>query len=201
MDFRNISNYDLGILWSIGSQIEDRFVLRHRNRYFLDRIQKYCHNTVYEQAYVADGRIQYVLKISNPDMQYLYDIGWTNRNTEIRNIPKLNSYNDFLRSYIELHSRLDYSTRHNMRNGKKIKALRLRIYGNYGLIDGINNILCSCAGAKIKKIEKIHNDKTAVVSYQSEKEINMIYDYIFDSPFFKPYWDDVDFKLQYPKIE
>ena len=203
MDFSNISIYDMGILWSIGSKISDScFLLRHKDRYFLDRIKKYCSNTVYSQKRVkGKDDIQYVLKIYDVDFDFLYKIGWTNRWSDARSLPALTDYADFLRAFLELHSCLDYSTRYSGWTGKKWKALRLRIYGNYDLISDINKVLYQYVNTTLKKVGTLHNDKSAVLTFTSLKEINMIYDYVFDSPFFKPYWDDVDFKLQYPKME
>ena len=130
-------------------------------------------------------------------MDQLYEMGWTERNSDIRNIPELVDFKGFLRAYIEIHSALDYSTRHK-RDGSKYKSLRLRIYGNVALVEDINNILNKNASVGIKKVQNLKNEKTSILNYTSLEEIRKIYDYLYGEPCFDLFWDDFRYKLENP---
>jgi len=202
IDMNKISNYELGILWGIGSWIEeDRvFILRHRNKYFLEQIKKYTDSIIYEQK--SRTGIQYVLKIFNFDINSLVNLGWSERNSEVRVMPVLDDYKDFLRVYIELHGCLDYSLRYKKKDKSvKYKGLRLRIYGNKGIVEDINRILSEKCGVGVKTIQGVKsNNKTFYVAYASFVEIDRIYNWIFDYPYCKEYWDEVEGKMREPVI-
>ena len=105
MDF-----YILGILWSIGSPIEDRypfFMLRHHDRYFLDVVREALN--VSTSVFVGESRTgpQYKLKIFNFDLGHLTQYGWQPRLNAQRNYPNIQEHVDFIRAYFELHSNLD----------------------------------------------------------------------------------------------
>ena len=151
----NISKYQLGIIWSIGAYIESekRMVFRHKDKYFLEQLKNLTENNIYFQSTIE--KEYYVLKMPEIDKKYLADLGWTDRNRDIRYLPLLNDYRDFLRAYIELHSSLDYNKR-----GHNIRRLRFRIYGNQTLIEELNQIIATSCNVKIKAPQIIHNDKT-----------------------------------------
>jgi len=71
--------YVLGILWSIGSPIDDKypyFFLRHNDRYFLDVVREalIVSTNVFEgESYTGP---QYKLKIFNFDLNLLAQYGW-----------------------------------------------------------------------------------------------------------------------------
>lgn len=194
-----MDNYTLGIIWSIGTFQENRFIFRYRNKYFLEQIQRYCNNSTYKQT-GRTGKPQYVLKTVSftPDNFK----GWTERNAEQRNIPILTDYKDFLRAYFEIHSCLDYCTSYYNRGrnkGLKYKRLRLRVYGNYIIIESINNILkqeCKVGGKKVQWVNI--NDKTAYLQYTAYDEITTIYDWLTGKPRHKEFWNDIDLKLKIP---
>ena len=106
MKFEDLTDYDKGIFWGLGSFVDSdgRFIFRHRQRYFIDRMKYYVHNEIYTQK--NKGKVQYVLKTSDVDINSFIEHGWTERNAEQRNVPILDYYKDFLRGYIELHSAL-----------------------------------------------------------------------------------------------
>jgi hypothetical protein len=199
LDINNIELYDLGIIWSIGSQNEEsRFSFRFRHPYFLERMNAYFPNTIYsQQRKKSKPEMQYVLKTRDISIEELYNVGWTPQNSEVRDLPKLSSYSDFLRSYIEIHSSLDYSTRYR-KDKSKYKALRLRVYGNVKLLDSLNSILSTEAGTTIKTIQVLKNGITGILYYHSPTEIADIYGYLRGTPSFENYWNDVDQKLKQP---
>ncbi|MBK5244269.1 MAG: hypothetical protein JJE18_04460 [Eubacteriaceae bacterium] len=202
MNINEIDRYDLGIIWAIGSHVEEsRFVFRHKDIFFLERLKPYFKNNIYEQKRIKgkDG-IQFVLKTSAVDVESLRKLGWTERNSDARNLPVLPEYKDFLRAFIEIHSTLDYSTRYK-RSGSTYKALRLRIYGNSQIIDGINNLLAVNVGIGVKTPQLLRNGKTSILYYQATSEINAVYDYLKGDPCFEKYWDDVAEKFKTPRID
>ena len=198
------NNYELGILFSIGSWLENDnvLVLRHKNKYFLEQINKYYSYNIYKQC--VKDKNQYVLKIYNFNIQNLYKIGWNNRNSNIRDIPQLDCYKDFLRAYLELHGCLDYSVRYRYRGKRdKYKALRLRVYGNYNIIYKLNYIIsCECS-VNVKTVQGLgssDNGKTSYLAYCDFVEIKNIYNYVFDYPYCEEYWDDVEGKMSKPVL-
>ncbi|MEY8763319.1 MULTISPECIES: hypothetical protein [Clostridium] len=113
----------------------------------------------------------------------------------------MDDYSDFLQAYIELHGRLDYSTRYMSKNKReRYRGLRLRIYGNYIIINSINNILHRYIKVSLKTPQLNINKKTAILYYTSFKEIDAIINYISGTPCFLEFWQDVDMKLKKPVI-
>ena len=124
-----MTDYDLGILWALGGHDNaGRFVMRCKNKYFLEQIQKYTNCNIYEQA-TPQVEKQYVLKFASKEIDFLKSLQWSSRKSNERMLPTVENYSDFLRAYFEIHCRLDYSTRH-LRHGFKDRRLRLKIYGN-----------------------------------------------------------------------
>lgn len=188
----NFSNYQLGIIFSIGryEPTENKFIIRHKDKHYIETISSSTTYNLYQQIY--KNQKQYVIKLPNykPD-------NWNSRNSEERSIPILSDYKDFLRAYMEIHSTLDYSTRHNRKS--KYKALRLRIYGNKIIIQSINNLLFQNIQVTLKSVQILSNNKTAYISYTSFDEILKIYDYIYGVPYNESIWNDINIKLKIPK--
>ena len=197
----DISNYDLGIVWALGSKIEQsKFSFRHKEKYFIERLSLVFGNNVYSQKRVKDkSDVQFVLK-PKLNADELYSLGWSARNSEERELPILSDYKDFLRAYLEVHSSLDYSSRRR-RSGGQYKSLRLRIYGNANIIAGINQIFSQEINVAIKKIQVLKNQKTAILYYHSLAEIQEIFDYIKGQPNFLKFWENVNEKLENPVID
>ena len=163
----NFTEYQIGIIWSISSYAEGRIILRHKERYFLDVINKSVGNTIYSQR--SRTNIQYVLKIHLP-LSDLEDIGYTSHNSNIRITPKFAGL-DFFKAYLEIHSKLDS---HVIKiKGYTYTRKRLRVYGNYYILEDLNYFLAS-HGLNKKKIQSI-NDETMYLSYANQKELSEIY--------------------------
>jgi len=192
-----ILDYHLGIFWSIGSYSDEtkQFIFVHRERYFLEQIELYFDSRIYAQE--ARTAIQYVLKTALLNVDALKKIGWTERNAEQRNVPLLNNYRNFLRAYFELHSSLDYCTSYN-RKREKYYRLRLRVYGNEKLIISINNILHMNVETGLKALQLTKNNKTAIITYASYKEIQSIYNWLTGTPCNINFWENVDKLMQKP---
>jgi hypothetical protein len=199
----DITDYQLGIIWSIGSWIESEGEMgvlnfKHQNKYFLEQLQNICNYNIYSQI-TPKEKLQHVLKTQMIDIKYLKSISWTERNSNKRDLPELENYCNFIRAYMEIHSGLDYCTCYD-RQKRKYHKLRLRIYGNNILIQSITNILQEHAGIPAKKIQIIHNNKTAYIAYTSYEQIQKIFDYITGDPRCAEYWDDIELKMKKPII-
>lgn len=197
--FSDFSEYQLGIFWGIASY-SDRFVFRCKDRYFLEVINKTVNNKIYEQQH--KGEKQYVLKSGLIDINTFENNNWINRNSATRDMPRLSNYKDFLRGYIELHSKLDYSTRYKCNGSVKYKALRLRIYANWNLIDSINAIINrEIPNVKLKTPQSACNDTTKILYYHSLDEIQSIFNYIYSKyEHFPIFWEDANEKFKRPTI-
>lgn len=82
--------YILGILWAIGSHTKDKydyFLLRHKERYFLDLVRESL--KVPGEVFLGSSRTgpQYKLKIFHLDLEYLKSLGWEARTSGQRNYP------------------------------------------------------------------------------------------------------------------
>lgn len=147
--------YVLGILWSIGSPIEDRypyFMLRHHDRYFLDVVRK----TLKISPSVIEGEArpgpQYKLKIYNFDLSQLTQYSWQHRLSVKRNYPHISEHANFIRAYIELHSALDTIT--IRKRSKERTSPRLRIYGNRYFLAELTKVLSSQVEISTKRVQK-----------------------------------------------
>lgn len=192
--------YQLGIIFGCGSIVdsekEKTFVIRHRDKYFLEQLENIILNGIGHREY--EGKRYYVLKTNMIDYNELEMINYCTRNSDIRNIPYLNNYCDFFRAYIELHGCWDYCTSYK-RNKEKYYRLRFRLYGNIEIINNINSIFEEKLKIKIKSPQLSDNNKTAYIAYTSLSEISSIVDYVKGNPYNKYYWQDVNDKIKNPR--
>ena len=133
MSIPYLSNYQLGILYSVGTYLpsEHRFVIRHKDKHYIDILTPVFKTNPYTQN--SRTQIQYVLKSSTSQNLNPYNninnlSNWSSYNSEIKTIPILSDYKDFLRAYIEIHSTLDYSTRYKNKNINNI-VNNLNLFG------------------------------------------------------------------------
>lgn len=185
-----IDTYILGIIWSISSiNTDGRIVFRHKERYFIQCLQEYFGGTIYEQE--ARTGTQHVLKLNNSSLLFeLDECGYSSRNSDERILPKI-ADTKFLQSYLEIHSSADWQTAY--KNKRKYKKVRIRVYGNEILIDGINYLMKDIIGVKLKSPQKCANETTKYLSYGSQEEINMIYDkFTNETNKFSDYWNKLD---------
>lgn len=187
--------YVLGILWSIGSPIEDRypyFMLRHHDRYFLDVVRETLDisTTVFEGE--SRTRPQYKLKLFNFDLSQLTQYGWQHRIAEQRNYPNIQEHANFIRAYLELHSSVDAIT--IRKRGKERTSPRLRIYGNRYFLEELTVVLSYQAGIYPKRVQKATklSENSGLIYYQSHKELEKLLEYLYPSDlqyFHREYYD------------
>ena len=176
--------YVLGILWSIGSPIEDRypyFMLRHNDRYFLDVVREALNAST--SVFVGESltRIQYKLKLFNFDLNLLTQYGWQPRISEQRRFPDITEHVDFIRAYIELHGTLDTITIRQC--NKERKSPRLRIYGNRHFLGKLTEILSEQVEITPKRVQKATglSESSGILYYQSRRELEKMLDYLYPS--------------------
>ncbi|MDR3543129.1 MAG: hypothetical protein P4L69_19515 [Desulfosporosinus sp.] len=184
MQNAQIDLYVLGILWSIGSPIEDRypyFYLRHNDRYFLDIVRVALNVSTNVFAVEARTGIQYRLKIFNFDLSLLTQYGWQPRISEQRNYPNVLEHRDFIRAYFELHSALD--TVIFRKRNKERTGTRLRIYGNRYFLDELTRVLSSQVHIAPKRVQKATklSESSGILYYQSRQDLEKMLDYLYPS--------------------
>ena len=174
--------YVLGILWSIGSPIEDRypyFMLRHHDRYFLDVVREALN--VSTSVFGGESRTgpQYKLKLFSFDLNQLTQYGWQPRLSEQRSYPSIPEHVDFIRAYIELHSTLDTLTIRKC--SKERKSPRLRIYGNRYFLDELTEVLSSQVEISPKRVQKATklSEFSGILYYQSRRELEKLLAYLY----------------------
>ncbi|WMC91239.1 hypothetical protein [Kineothrix sp. MB12-C1] len=182
-----MDNYSLGILWGCGNFSENRMIIRHSEKYFLEKIQEIVGRTIYEQVGTSD-RKQYVLKFRMEESE-LREMGWSPRNADERHIP-VSADAEFLRAYLEMHSSVDWQTAYYGRNrSRKYKKVRLRVFGNIYLIDELNELISRVCGTTIKTPQRTVGKTTMYLSICNQEEIAQIYDMLCKHPCYEPYWE------------
>lgn len=176
--------YVLGILWSIGSPIEDRypyFYLRHHDRHFLDVVREALN--VSTSVFMGESLTgpQYKLKIFNFDLNLLAQYGWQPRLSEQRIYPNITEHVNFIRAYIELHSTLDTIT--IRQRNKERRSPRLRIYGNRNFLNKLTEMLSSQVEITPKRVQMATrlSDSSGILYYQSRQELEKLLDYLYPS--------------------
>ena len=198
--FQNVTPYQLGIIWGVGNYNGSEMFFRSRHRYFLEQLEPLTDSDVF--SHIVKDKKQYKLKTALFDIEELKNLGWTERNADVRDIPVLDDaeYKDFVRAYMELHSTLMYRTVRNRKGKKTHKVLRFRIYGNELLIRSINQIFYEFADVPKKNLGMSKNGKTATMSYAKLDEIISIFRFVEGEPCYQKFWEDAQDKLNNPKV-
>lgn len=178
-----MDSYVLGILWSTGGLIEDRydyFILRHRDRYFLDTVRESL--GLQGTIFLGSSRTgpQYKLKVFHFDLGYMESLGWQSRQNEQRNYPSIPEHPGFIRAYLEIHSILDTITVRKYDRPPRTGP-RLRIYGNRLFLEQLSQVLVTEIGVGLKKVQKATNFSvpSGILYYQSRAELLRIYHYLY----------------------
>lgn len=176
--------YVLGILWSIGSPIEDRypyFMLRHHDRYFLDVVREALDISTTVVEGESRTRPQYKLKLFNFDLSQLMQYGWQPRIAEQRKYPNIQEHASFIRAYLELHSSIDTLT--IRKRNKERTSSRLRIYGNRYFLEVLTEVLSSQAEISPKRVQKTTklSEQSGILYYQSHRELEKLLEYLYPS--------------------
>lgn len=69
------------------------------------------------------------------------------------------------------------------------------------LIEGLNQTISNYCNVKNKAPQVAHNNKTAILYYQSFREIDNIFSYIEGKPCNPAFWKNAERKLNLPKLK
>ena len=181
-------NYDLGIVWSIGSWEQNkRFTFTSNSEYHIQRMQILFKNAIYSQQ--GNTGIQYRLRTSQLDIRDMLNIGYTKRNSSERDLPILEDYKDFLRAYMELHATFSWQTTYKTKSQEKYYRLRMRIFGNQVLLDSINRVFIEKELCQRKSFQKVTKN-SGYLQFTAVKEIDNIIMWLQGSPSCIEYWDN-----------
>jgi len=167
------NSYILGILWGTLSYYSEGFWLRHRDHWYINTVRDYLElSPAGHESYSPTGR-QHRLKItSRKDVAKITKIlsahGWAPRKAQVRPYP-LGNIDDrsFIRAWTELHGHADIR-RARGRDGSHFPQRRLRIYGNFALLEEINLILSSACNLRPRKLQGTSNEITKALYYQGK---------------------------------
>lgn len=159
--------YVLGILWGTATTSGGGYWVRNRDRWYIDTIREYLGVTAEGHESYSNTGNQWRLKITRATdvltvKTLLERHGWTPRQAPKRPYP-VGNINDkgFIRAWVELHSSADIA-----RVGRKrTPPPRLRVYGNWFLLEGINRIIAAGAGLSPRTLQKTTNETTAALCY------------------------------------
>ncbi|TQI68576.1 hypothetical protein LY85_3316 [Clostridium sp. KNHs216] len=169
-----MDGYLLGILWGCCTPHHNRLLCRHKDKYYPDYVASQLGGHVRTQ--MSRTGIQYTVNIPI-EFEELYKFGWTLRNNDVRVYPKTDDDKGFCSAWIELHHSADLGRR---KDGTRHP--RLRIYGNYVLMESIESKISIIANVGQKSILRLHNEKSAEIYYQSYNEITRIRDVFVRNP-------------------
>lgn len=163
--------YLLGVLWGRTSVGSDRsFWVRHRDKWYPEAVKSWLGITAGIREVSSGTGRQYRLKVSRAaDIATLENIfaryGWSPRNAPRRPYPA-GEVDDrgFIRAWVELHSSYDMAA---MRLTKTLRP-RLRIYGNYELLNEVNWMLAAACGVGLRKLQKAPSTTTKIIYYVGE---------------------------------
>lgn len=189
-----LSNYELGILWSLGryDKSKDQFIISCQddgqgNEYFIEQFSRITNKS--PRTTIAGKKLRHYLITYVFDIKELRSIGWAPEDTITKEVPVLDDYKDFIRSYIETKGTIDY---YPVKTSKGVVnyRVRLRIYGDYAVLDKINTELSIHTNSIPKKIFVRKNTDLAYLYYTSIGDLNNILDYVYGESNYGPYWDN-----------
>lgn len=173
--------YILGLLWGTMAVWEEGFWLRHRENWYIETVRNYLYLSPAVQFSHSRTGDQYRLKIiqSNQVAQltkFFIAHGWTARQAQERYYPLGDiNHRGFIRAWTELHGTADIA--HIGR--QRAPTPRLRVYGNYALLNTINDIITRATGLKPRAVQKTVNNITKAIYYYGYSYIavvNWLYD-------------------------
>lgn len=185
-----MDGYLLGILWGCCSIHHDHLICRHKDRYYPDYLADKFGGHVYMRQ--ARTGSQYVVNLP-VHYDILFPYGWTFRNDELRPYPQTDDNIGFCTAWFELHHSVDLR---RWKNGTEY--LRLRIYGNFALMETLEEKISEITGVGRKSICQLHNGKTSVIYYQSSREISRICNVLIRNPRVE---NEIDTMLSREKIK
>lgn len=166
--------YQQCILYLLGCRMDDRFVVRCIDRWFIDAVAELFPNNPYLQRNNTPGKKDYwcvKAPLSHAPAQ--------------PELTEIADWQGFARAFVELQGVLDL-WRHKNKRGEPIVTPRLRLYGQPDVLDAV----CASLPARPKKLQTIRTKTgtTHQIIYQSPAEIAEIIDYLFGDPHNSTIW-------------
>jgi hypothetical protein len=165
-------SFVVGMIWAVGSDLGEKFVIRHKNRQIIDRIHDVLKVAYIPEPYVLAGRYCIQIGITHPFMRFLRDAGWTGRKSAGRDMPTCDLDTEaFVCGYVLVHHSLTWSR--NRR--RKIPYLRLRIYGSVAIMEYIESHLSEWTGVGRKKLQPhTGSEKMVTIEYTMREEVEIL---------------------------
>lgn len=175
-----MTGYQQGILWSIGSNQGDRFIVRNIDKFYINAVADLFNTHPYFQKRKCDNKKDYwCIKSSTVKQILLYDVS---------------DYIGFISAIIELQSCLKLSTR-KRKDGSHYYRPALIIYGTKETLDFVQSFL----PIKSKKIQTIRTNTgtTHSINITSLADLDSIYNYCYhyNSDFWNRFDDLLNGKL------
>lgn len=161
--------YILGILWGICSPMgDDGYWLRHRNPLYIQAVREHLGLSTLPHLVESRTGPQVRLKIVRRSevallAAILQSHGWAPRQALQRPYPAgVIDDRGFVRAWVELHASADVA-----RIGRhRTETPRLRIYGNWDMLDEVNRVIASGSGLTTRAVQRTGNISTKALYYQ-----------------------------------
>jgi hypothetical protein len=163
---------------------QEGYWLRHRDRWYIDTVREYLDIPAAVQEVKSRTGPQCRLKIVRADLVELITAlleshGWKPRNAQERPYPT-GSINDrgFIRAWVELHGSVDIRQAKD-RKGNYHPQKRLRVYGNWSMLDEMNNTLCYATGLNPRTLQPTTGKVTKALYFQGSS-VSKVIDWLYD---------------------
>lgn len=171
-------SYVLGILWGTASPVgSSQYWVRHRDKWYIDTVRNQLGITAGGHQSYSNTDDQWRLKIARAAdaataRNLLQRHGWSPRNAFERPYPN-RPLDDrgFVRAWVELHASADVA--HTGRT--RAPTPRLRIYGNWLLLQEINRIISIGTGLRLRKPQKTSNENTVGLYYTGKSFVAVVH--------------------------
>ena len=167
-----MNGYQSAILYLIGSQCGQYFVVRSVDRWYVDAV-----------ADLFPGHRPYLQRRNEPDKKDYWCIKGRITKPELSDVP---DWVGFCRGFLELQCSLDL-WRHKNKRGEIIRTPRLRLYGQPDILRAVASHLP--AAPKKLQSQSTRTGSTCLLAYQSPAEVSAILDFLDAPPQNTALWD------------
>lgn len=177
--------YVLGVLWGTMGEWEEGYWVRHRDRWYVETVKEQLKIDTGIQHVASRTQDQYRLKIvAARDVRTISNLlqarDWAPRNAQERPYPA-GVINDrgFIRAWVELHSSTEIRFVWNKKKTMQYPQKRLRIYGNWALMEEVNSILSTATRLQPRTLQKTSNKITKALIFQGAP-VDLVVSWLYD---------------------
>lgn len=166
-------DYALGVIWALGTIVEDdgrlRVVIRHKDVEVLKDIANRCN--LQNQPYYVEHNKGWTLKflLTSDVGKRMIELGYTQKKDKERSVPQgFYDEHEWMKGYFSQRAHIN----------KRSKGWVLRIYGSFNIVSELTNWLNSMYGVGLKKPQRIlsciddqYVGECWAILYQAKKEI------------------------------